>query len=101
MLLLPALNAMSDIAARRTDAFRMHPPITIFAMLYALALASSLLAGYGMAGGKSRSWLHIVTFAVVVSVAIYVILDLEYPRVGIIQVTSFDEVLLQLREGMR
>ena len=70
-------------------------------MLYALALASSLLAGYGMAAGKSRSWLHMVAFALVMAVSIYVILDLEYPRVGIIRVTSFDEVLRQLREGMR
>jgi hypothetical protein len=27
-------------------------------MLFGLALAASLLAGYGMTGSKARSWLH-------------------------------------------
>ena len=54
-------------------------------MLVGLALASALLAGYGMAGGKSRNWLHILGFAAVMAVAVYVIIDLEFPRLGLIR----------------
>ena len=50
LLLLPALNAMMDLTTTRTLATRMHPPTSIFGMLFGLALASALLAGYGMAG---------------------------------------------------
>jgi hypothetical protein len=101
MLLLPALNDMFDVAARRTDMNRMHPPVAIYAMLYGLALASALFAGYGMGGAKSRSWLHMIGFALVMAVATYVILDLEYPRVGFIRVDRFDQILIQLRQSLK
>jgi len=54
--LIPVLNQMFDIATTRTMAAQIHSPAIIFIMLGALALMSSLLAGYAMAGGKSRSW---------------------------------------------
>lgn len=48
-LLLSALNEMFDMATLRTMTSRvMHPPVAIFIMLFALALLSSLLAGYSM-----------------------------------------------------
>jgi len=68
MLLLSALNEMIDITTTRTIATQMHPPIVIYGMLVGLALASALLAGYGMVGGKSRNWLHILGFATVMAV---------------------------------
>jgi hypothetical protein len=49
VLVLPALNAMFDIATTRTEATRLDPPMMIFAMLGALTLACSLFAGYDMA----------------------------------------------------
>jgi hypothetical protein len=70
-------------------------------MLIALALASALLAGFGMAGSKSRSWLHILGFAGVMAVAVYVIIDLEFPRLGLIRVDTFDQALVELRASMK
>ncbi|MGH7674674.1 MAG: hypothetical protein ACREMV_05320, partial [Gemmatimonadales bacterium] len=64
MLLVPALNAMIDISTTRPMAARMHVPPLVFALLGVLALVCSLLAGYGMAVSPSRSWFHILTFAV-------------------------------------
>jgi hypothetical protein len=101
MLLLPALNEMFDITTTRTMATQMHPPIVIYGMLVGLALASALLAGYGMAGGKSRNWLHILGFAAVMAVAVYVIIDLEFPRLGLIRVDTFDQALVELRASMK
>ena len=97
-VLLPALNTMIDITTTRTMATQLHPPTVIFIMLFAMALVSALLAGYGMAAGKSRSWLHMLCFASIVSVAVYVILDLEYPRLGFLRVDSFDQALIDLRK---
>jgi hypothetical protein len=101
MLLLPALNAMFDIAETRTQAARMHPPMVIFVMLALLAMAGALLVGYGMAGGRTRNWIHMVSFAATMAVAIYVILDLEFPRLGFIRVDDFDQALVELRASMR
>jgi hypothetical protein len=101
MLLLPALNAMGDIMTARTLATRMHPPTIIFVMLVGLALASALLAGYGMVGAPSHPWLHMLAFATVIAVAVYVILDLEFPRLGLIRFDAFDQALEDLWERMQ
>ncbi len=101
MLLLPALNQMIDITTTRTMAGQMHPPKVIFIMLFGLALASALLAGYGMSGGRSRDWLHLLAFAMVMAIVVYVIIDIEYPRLGLIQVDAFDQVLIDVRESMK
>jgi hypothetical protein len=101
ILLLPALNQMIDITTTRTMATQMHPPVVIFVLLFGLALASALLAGYGMAGGKSRNWIHMLGFAAVMAVATNVTLDIEYPRLGLIRVDAFDQVLVDVRDSMQ
>jgi hypothetical protein len=101
MLLLPALNAMIDITTTRTMAGFTHPPAIIFVMIFMLGLAGSLLVGYDMAGEKTRSWLHILGFAFAITVSFYIILDLEFPRLGLIQVDAFDQTLVTLRESMK
>jgi len=64
-----------------------------------MALASGLLAGYGMA--PARNWLHMLGFAATIAIAVYVIADLEYPRFGLIRVDAFDQSLLELRASMQ
>lgn len=100
MLLLPALNTMIDITTTRAMATQMHPPRIVFAMLFGLALTGSLLAGYGMTGSKIRSRFHMLGFALVIAVAVFVILDIEYPRLGLIRVDAFDQALVDLRESL-
>jgi len=80
---------------------QIHPPAIIFVMLFGLALASALLVGYWMASAKKRNWLHMLGLAVVMAAAIYVILDIEYPRFGLIRVDAFDQALVELRESMK
>ncbi|HPF59416.1 MAG TPA: DUF4239 domain-containing protein [Candidatus Competibacteraceae bacterium] len=101
MLLLPALNQMIDIVTTRAMATQLHPPLVIFVLLFGLALTSALLAGYGMAGGRSRNWLHMIGFAAVMAVAVYVIIDIEYPRLGLIRVDAFDQALMEVRASMK
>lgn len=100
MLLISALNEMIDIDTTRKLAFKVHPPLIIFGMLFLVALASALMAGYGMAGSKSRKWLHVICFAFIIAFTVFVILDIEYPRLGLIRVNAFDQALVELRETM-
>ena len=100
-LLLPALNAMTEHTNTRTEATRMHPPVVIYLMLVALALACSMLAGYAMSGRSARNWGHLVGFAAIIAVTIYVIVDMEFPRVGLIRLDAADQVLADLRAGMK
>lgn len=62
-------------------------------MLFGLALVSALLVRYGMGDAGSRNWVHMVGFALALAVAAYVILDLEFPRLGLIRVDEFDRAL--------
>jgi len=101
MLVLPALNEMFDITTVRVAATQMHPPTIIFVMLVALAFAAALLAGYQTAGEKDQDWLHKVGFAGIVACTIYVILDIEYPRLGLIRLDAIDQVLANVRAGMK
>src|SRR6476620_2284721 len=101
MLLLPALNAMIDITTTRTEAARLHSPPIIWVMLGALTFACALFAGYDMASRKHLNLLHSAAFAVVLAVTVYVIIDLEYPRIGLIQMSDSDQVLVDLRESMK
>jgi hypothetical protein len=101
-LVLPSLNEMIDITATRTMSMKIHPPLVIFELLFFMALICSLLAGYGMAASKYRSWLHIITFAVVAVVSVFVILEIEYPRTGLFHLESrYDQVLVDVRESMK
>ena len=99
-LLLPALNDMIDITTTRSMALQTHPPAIIYALLFTLGLICSLLAGYRMAIGHHRSWLHIFSFALITVVLIYVIIDVEYPRAGLIRLEAFDQALIDVRSGM-
>ena len=99
MLLLPALNQMIDITTTRKVAAQIHPPSIIFIMLITLALLSALLAGYSMAGSKSK--VHMFVFAAILAITVFVIFDLEYPRLGLIRIDAADQLLVEVRQGMK
>lgn len=101
VVVFPALNEMFDIGARRAHAMGWHPPAVVFALLFALALGCALLAGFAMAGASRRPSLHMLAFAAVVATTIYVICDLELPRYGFLRVDGDDQVLIDVRTGMR
>lgn len=99
-LVLPALNEMIDITTTRAAAAQDHPPVSIYAMLVLICLASSVVIGYNMAVNARRSWLHILLMALTLSSAVYVIADLEFPRLGLIRVDQADWVLIEARRAM-
>lgn len=99
-LLLPSLNDMFDIATARVLASRQHPHPAIFGMLLLLVMASAFLLGFSQRKAERQSRLHLIGFAAITSLALYVIIDLEYPRVGLIRVDSFDRALVELRDSM-
>ena len=101
LLLLPALNDMIDITTTRAIALRTHTPMVILIALVALTLICSLLVGYGLAGGKPFATnLHMIGFALMMTVTIYVIRDLDHPRAGLIRLDYVDQALKDVRAGM-
>ena len=101
ILLLPALNEMIDITSTRVMATLNHPPPVVFLLLGGLSLVGALLVGYGTSINKDRSWFHTLVFAAILSITVYVIIDLEFPHLGLIRVDAADQVLIELRQSMR
>ena len=90
ILLLPALNDMIDITTTRAMATETHPPATIYVMLFALVFVGAVLAGFSMGANKARSWIHMLAFTATMAITITVIVDMEYPRLGMITVNGFE-----------
>jgi len=101
VLVLPALNQMFDAASSRTIHAQMHPPLMIYQMLVLLVLASSLLAGYGLGVGKVRNRFHALAFTLTIMVTLLVILDFEFPRLGLIRLHTNDQIFVNQLENMK
>jgi hypothetical protein len=99
-LVLGSLNQMIDISTTRNEAAQMHPPAVIYVMLFVLLLACSVLAGNAMAASKVRNWVHILGFSLTLSLALILIFDLEYPRIGWVRIDAWDRALVGLRASM-
>lgn len=99
-LVVGALNEMIDITTTRSVALQTHPPMPMYLTLVLLALASSLIAGFGMGDTEKRPWLHTMVFAAALTLTVYTIIDLEFPRLGIIRVDRYDQALVNQRKSM-
>jgi len=99
-LFLQSLNDMFGAVEEERMARRIHPPSVIFVMLGVAALASAIFAGYGIASGSTRNWMYMVGIAATIAAATYVILELEYPRLGLFRINAMDQALTELRATM-
>jgi hypothetical protein len=100
VLVLPSLNDMFDIANARLAASRAHVPGLILALLLGLALASALVVGYATSTSRRR-WFRGLLFATVTAISVFIILDLEYPRFGLIQLRDQDVALREVLQSMQ
>lgn len=99
-LLLPAINDMIDITSTRQNAFHMHPPPVVYWLLFAFSCGSALMAGYSMKIGP-RDWVYLIALSAAVTLTVYTILDVEYPRLGLIHLRYMDQTLTSLRDSMK
>jgi len=96
LLVLPSLNEMFDSATRRTVVSQTHLPLPIFCLLLGLAAVSALLMGRSMAVHSRRGIVHRLLFTGTIALTIYVICDLDHPRLGLIRIGAADDPLMQL-----
>jgi len=91
---------MFDAADYQRMAMRMHPPPAMWALLFLLAFAGSLVAGYIMGVEERRDWLLTVVFIVMMVATISLILDIEHPRDGMINLDRIDQEIIQFRKSI-
>lgn len=98
--ILPAISKMIDTSETERLAIKFHPPRVIWGSLILLALIGSFMSGYNSGIHKKRDWLGTIVFAILMAGAVYVILNIEYPRIGSINLTEFEQELIILRKAM-
>ncbi|MBS0171166.1 MAG: hypothetical protein JSR62_12490 [Nitrospira sp.] len=101
ILVVSALNTMFDMATTRRMAALAHPPSIVFFLLLAAGMLCAFLVGYENADGKARQWVHMVVFIMMSGLTVYVIIEMEYPRLGFIRLDAFDEVLMSVLRAMK
>ncbi|WP_338878703.1 hypothetical protein WHX56_19425 [Achromobacter veterisilvae] len=95
-----AVNDMFDVATAQTVAQKVHPPIATYVFLGFLTLVAAGLVGLNLASSKRKALLHQVTYAVVMTAALYIIIDFEFPRIGTIRIDQSDALLVSQRQSM-
>jgi hypothetical protein len=54
-----------------------------------------------MAAATARSWIHMLIFAGTLTVTLYAVTDMEFPRLGLIRIENFDHFLVDAYQQMQ
>jgi hypothetical protein len=100
-VLLPIITHVFETAQLRRGANEKHPPKIVFGMLYGFGFVGSLLAGFSMAASKAPSRVHLLAFTLALSFALFVLTNVEFPRLGLIRVDFFDHFLTEVYSKMQ
>lgn len=92
-LLLPALNEMFDIATTRVMALAAHVPTSVLATLWLVTLAAAVLAGRASRTISHFPWVSVLTYSALMALVLYLIVDYEYPRHGMIRIDYLDALI--------
>ncbi len=99
-LLIPAINQMFNAVTTRTVAVQMHTPIWIYLIFFFIIVICAVLSGISMAASERFSWIFVILFATVLVITIYIILDLEYPHMSLINLDFAQQTLIDLKKSM-
>ncbi|WP_143164008.1 bestrophin-like domain [Hymenobacter daecheongensis] len=99
--MVTGLNTMFEQAIARQAARRARVPDPIVYMLFIMSLATAFFTGYTSANRHKVDWLAVGAFHFLVAMVIYITLDLDRPRRGLIRVSDMNELMLDLRQVFR
>jgi len=94
-----ALNEISDLRTERAAAQTNHVPETVVWLLGVAAVLTGGLSGYACGATAHRQVLATSVFAVLVTLVVWAILDLDRPQRGLIRVQQ--QAMHGLRERMQ
>jgi hypothetical protein len=94
-LFLSSLNETIDLHAKRLAEFRNRVPESVLLLLYLFATVAMLITGYGSGLRTVRCVLPTVAMVVLLSTSLFVIVDLDRPRQGLISVSQESMIRLQ------
>lgn len=87
-LYVDALNAVIDVHEKRRAALENHVPEAVIALLFAVTAVALGITAYGCGLSRQRRFRSNALFAVMIALVLAVILDVDRPRRGMVQVSQ-------------
>jgi len=94
-LLIQSLNELFDASDKRQAAFDRHVPEIVLLMMFATLIMTTATLGYASGVSGHRVTLPAFTLVMLITFVVYLIIDLDRPKRGFIQVSQ--EILLNLQ----
>ncbi len=98
-LFITSLNDMFDVYAKRESARSNHVPEVVLWLLFFVTIGAMEFVGYVCGVERLRSFSRTFGIAMLLSLVILVIIDLDRPRRGLIEVSQ--QSMLDLRESLK
>ena len=90
-----ALNEMIDSQGKRTSLLQMHVPEVVLMLLFLVFIASGGILGYSSGLSGKRVVAPTVMVSFLISLIVFIIIDLDRPRRGFIQVDQSSIISLK------
>lgn len=98
--LVRKVNDLTSAYDNQRQAMWMHPPKIIWISLIALVIIGSFLAGYKSGLSQRKERFLTLLFALLMSFAMYLILSLEFPLLGHVNLDAFNNEFVRLRDSL-
>lgn len=90
-----ALNNMIDAHGEYNALLQLHVPEVILFLLFIVFIMSGALMGYGSGLGKRRSTIPALMLTFLICLVVFIIIDLDRPKRGIIRVSQSSMLFLK------
>jgi len=98
-LFVGSLNDLIDVAAKRDAARENHVPEAVLSFLFFVSILTMGLVGFGCGLGGHRNFSATAMICLFVGLVILVIIDLDRPRRGFIEISQ--QPMMELRQSLR
>jgi hypothetical protein len=99
--MIPALNTMIDITTTRNAALEATIPESILLLLFSLSMICCFFIGYSVDDKKKLNRLAFAGFIILITMVIFVILDLDRPRRGFINLDRSQQHIKDLLQMLK
>ncbi len=94
---LTSLNEMIDSQGRRNALLQMHVPEVVLLLLFAAFISSGAILGYSSGLSGKRILTPTILVSLLIALMVFIIIDLDRPKRGLIQVDR--SIMLELQTG--
>ncbi len=88
LVVLNPINDLIDMHATRIAAGRKHLPIPVMALLIGCSLLAVAVIGYGCGLARRRAFPMTGALAILIGAALWITIDLDHPRAGVMQLSD-------------